>query len=60
VRVLFWLDPALGPWIPSLRRATASKALTLRVFRGEVTPAQRNTSLNTLLADLAGGVLVAE
>ena len=34
-------------------------AIRLRVFRGEITPAQRDASLNTLLADLAGGVLVA-
>ncbi len=32
-------------------------ALRLRVFRGEITPAQRDASLNLLLADLAGGVL---
>jgi len=34
-------------------------AIRLRVFRGEITPAQRDASLNTLLADLAGGVLAA-
>lgn len=32
-------------------------ALRLRVFRGEITPAQRDASLNALLADLASGVL---
>ncbi len=31
-------------------------ALRLRVFRGEITPAQRDASLNLLLADLAAGV----
>jgi len=34
-------------------------AIRLRVFRGEIVPAQRDASLNTLLTDLAGGVLVA-
>ena len=33
-------------------------ALRLRVFRGEITPAQRDASLNAMLADLAAGVLV--
>jgi hypothetical protein len=32
-------------------------ALRLRVFRGEITPSQRDASLNALLADVAGGVL---
>ena len=32
-------------------------ALRLRVFRHEITPKQRDASLNLLLADLAGGVL---
>jgi predicted nucleic acid-binding protein len=32
-------------------------ALRLRVFRGEITPAQRDASLNAMLADLAAGVL---
>lgn len=32
-------------------------ALRLRVFRKEITPAQRDASLNLLLADLALGVL---
>ena len=32
-------------------------ALRLRVFRGEITPSQRDGSLNALLADVAGGVL---
>lgn len=31
-------------------------ALRLRVFRREITPAQRDASLNALLADLASGV----
>ena len=34
-------------------------ALRLRVFRGEITPAQRDASLNAMLADLAAGVLAA-
>ena len=32
-------------------------ALRLRVFRAEITPAQRDASLNALLADRAAGVL---
>ena len=32
-------------------------ALRLRVFRAEITPAQRDASLNAMLADLASGVL---
>jgi len=34
-------------------------ALRLRVFRKEITPAQRDGSLNLFLADLASGVLTA-
>lgn len=34
-------------------------ALRLRVFRGEIAGPQRDASLNTMLADLAGGVLIA-
>jgi hypothetical protein len=33
-------------------------ALRLRVFRREIAPAQRDASLNAMLADLAAGVLV--
>jgi len=33
-------------------------ALRLRVFRREITPAERDASLNAVLADLAAGVLV--
>jgi predicted nucleic acid-binding protein len=32
--------------------------MRLRVFRKEITPAQRDASLNAMLADLAAGVLV--
>ena len=32
-------------------------ALRLRIFRKEITPAERDASLNALLADLAAGVL---
>jgi phosphoglycerate dehydrogenase-like enzyme len=32
-------------------------ALRLRVFRGEITAAQRDASLNNLLADVAAGIL---
>jgi len=34
-------------------------ALRLRVFRGEIMPAQRDASLNLMLADMAGRVLLA-
>jgi len=34
-------------------------ALRLRVFRGEITAAERDASLNAMLADLAAGVLIA-
>ncbi|HEY2774756.1 MAG TPA: type II toxin-antitoxin system VapC family toxin [Candidatus Binatia bacterium] len=34
-------------------------ALRLRVFRREITPAERDASLNAMLADLAAGVLAA-
>lgn len=34
-------------------------ALRLRVFRGEITPGQRDASLNALLADCAARVFVA-
>lgn len=33
-------------------------ALRLRVFRKEITPAQRDASLNAMLADLAANILV--
>lgn len=42
-------------WIHQLE---VRNALRLRVFRREITRAQRDTSLNALLADLANGVLV--
>ena len=42
-----------------LHRIEFRNALRLRVFRGEISGAQRDGSLNALLADLAGGVLVA-
>jgi predicted nucleic acid-binding protein len=34
-------------------------ALRLRIFRGDITAGQRDASLNTMLADLAAGVLLA-
>jgi predicted nucleic acid-binding protein len=42
-------------WIHPLE---VRNALRLRVFRREITGAQRDTSLNASLADLASGVLV--
>lgn len=41
-------------WLHSLE---FRNALRLRVFRGEITPAQREGSLNAFLADLAQGIL---
>lgn len=40
-----------------LHQLELRNALRLRVFRGEITGAQRDLSLNLLLADLASGVL---
>lgn len=40
-----------------LHRLEFLNALRLRVFRGEITPVQRDASLNAMLADLASGVL---
>ena len=48
--------PLAFTWVHQLE---FRNAIRLRVFRGEITPAQGDASLNTLLADLAGGVLVA-
>ena len=42
-----------------LHQLELRNALRLRVFRSEITPAQRDASLNTLLADLATGVLTS-
>ena len=43
-----------------LHQLELRNALRLRVFRGEITPPQREAALNLLLADLAGGVLAGE
>lgn len=40
-----------------LHQLELRNALRLRVFRAEITPLQRDASLNAVLADLAGGVL---
>ena len=40
-----------------LHQLELRNALRLRVFRGEITPAQRDASLNAMLSDLSGGVL---
>lgn len=42
-----------------LHQIELRNALRLRVFRREIAPAQRDASLNLLLADLAAGVLAA-
>lgn len=58
-RAIACLDKQSQPlpivWIHQLE---VRNALRLRVFRREITSAQRDTSLNALLADLANGVLV--
>ena len=46
--------PLAFTWIHQLE---FRNALRLRVFRSEITPKQRDASLNLLLSDLAGGVL---
>jgi predicted nucleic acid-binding protein len=43
-------------WIHQLK---FRNALRLRVFRKEIAPAQRDGSLNAMLADIANGVLIA-
>ena len=47
-------SPLAYTWIHQLE---FRNALRLRVFRKEITPAQRDASLNLLLADLAAGIL---
>ena len=42
-----------------LHQLELRNALRLRVFRCEITPAQRDASLNALLADLCTGVLTS-
>ena len=42
-----------------LHQLELRNALRLRVFRGEITPEQRDASLNAWLADLAAGVLAS-
>lgn len=46
--------PLAFTWIHQLE---FRNALRLRIFRGEIKPAQREASLNLLLADLAEGIL---
>lgn len=48
-------QPVVFLWIQQLE---LRNALRLRIFRKEITPSQRDASLNLLLADLATGVLV--
>jgi predicted nucleic acid-binding protein len=42
-----------------LNQVEFRNALRLRVFRKEITPAQRDASLNNLLCDLKDGILLA-
>ncbi len=46
--------PLAYTWLHQLELRNAFR---LRVFRREITPAQRNASLNTLLADVQAGIL---
>lgn len=48
--------PLAFTWLHQLE---LRNALRLRIFRGDITTGQRDASLNTMLADLATGVLVA-
>jgi predicted nucleic acid-binding protein len=40
-----------------LHQLELRNALRLRIFRGEITPEQRDASLNAMLADMAAGTL---
>jgi predicted nucleic acid-binding protein len=48
------LVPLAFTWVHQLE---FRNAIRLRVFRNEIVPAQRDASLNFLLADLASGIL---
>lgn len=56
-RVIVWLKRQRQPLaFTGFHRLEFRNALRLRVFRGEITPAQRELSIQAMLSDLAAGV----
>jgi predicted nucleic acid-binding protein len=59
-RAIAWLETQTVPiWFSWLNQIEFRNALRLRVFRREITPRQRDASINHLLADLMAGFLQA-
>lgn len=57
-RVLAWMRrPGLPLPFTGLHRLEFRNALRLRVFRGEISPAQKELSIQAMRSDIAGGVL---
>ena len=58
MRVLAWLQSARHPLpFTPLHRLEVRNAIRLRVFRGEITPEQRQQAFQEIESDLAGAVL---
>ena len=58
MRVLAWLQSARHPLpFTPLHRLEVRNAIPLRVFRGEITPEQRQQAFQEIESDLAGAVL---
>lgn len=58
MRVLAWLQTARQPLpFTPLHRLEVRNAIRLRVFRGEITPDQRQQAFQEIESDLAGAVL---
>lgn len=58
MRVLAWLQCARHPLpFTPLHRLEVRNAIRLRVFRGEITPDQREQAFHEIESDLAGAVL---
>jgi len=58
MRVLAWLQSARQPLpFTPLHRLEVRNAIRLRVFRGEITPDQRQQAFQEIESDLAGAVL---
>jgi hypothetical protein len=58
LRVLAWLQSARHPLpFTPLHRLEVRNAIRLRVFRGEITPDQRQQTFQEIESDLAGAVL---
>lgn len=58
MRVLAWLQSARQPLpFTPLHRLEVRNAIRLRVFRGEITPDQRQQAFDDIESDLAGAVL---